>query len=70
MDKDFIVIASYDDAVKYINELIDDKEHRSPIFKEDGQSGKSMLFRMIQNGVQNGDIDETKIKEYLSRNNR
>jgi ABC-type phosphate/phosphonate transport system ATPase subunit len=64
--EDFIVIESYDDAIKYINDVINDKEHRSPIFKGDGQSGKSMLFRMIQNGVQNGDIDETKIKEYLS----
>jgi len=66
MDEDYIVIASYDDEVKYINDVTDDKEHRSPIFIGEGQNGKSILFRMIENG----DIDEIKIKEYLSRNNR
>jgi len=48
-DNKFIVIASYDDTIKYINDVTDDKEHRSPILIGDGQSGKSMLFRMIQN---------------------
>jgi hypothetical protein len=61
----FVIISSYDDEVKYFNDVIDGKEHRYPIFAGDGQSGKSRFIKMITKG----DIDEKKIKMFLSKYN-
>ena len=59
----FIVISSYDEEVKYFNDVIDGKEYRSPIFTGAGESGKSTIFEMIKNG----DIDEAKVKLFLAK---
>jgi len=59
----FIILSSYDDEVKYFNDVINDKEHRSPIFTGVGESGKSILTIMVQNG----DLDEAKLNHYINK---
>ena len=58
----YIIISSYDEEVKYFSDVIDNKEHRSPIFIGKGENGKSIFTRMIRNG----DIDKTKLKDYIN----
>jgi hypothetical protein len=58
----YVIISSYEDEVKYFNDVIDSKENRCPIFVGNGESGKSRFSKMIENG----DIDETKIKSLFS----
>ena len=59
----FIIISSYDEEVRYFNDIIDGKENRAAIFTGAGESGKSTVFKMIKNG----DIDEAKFKSFLSK---
>ena len=61
----FIIISSYRDEVKYYNDVIDGKEHRAPIFtgNDFAEDGKSIFTRMVQNG----DIDRSKLDNYLNK---
>lgn len=67
MDQDnkWMIISSYDEEVKYYKDVIDGKEHRSPIFTGPGENGKSSFFKMIQNG----DLDEAKVDAYFNKIN-
>jgi hypothetical protein len=62
-ENNYIFISSYDDKVRYINDVIDGKEHRCPIFMGNDVNSKSIFSRMIENG----DIDETKVRLFLSQ---
>lgn len=64
-NNEYIIISSYDDEVRYFNNVIDDKEHRAPIFTGDGECGKSGFIKMITKN----DIDEERVKLFLSRYN-
>lgn len=64
-DNKYIIISSYDEQVRYFNNVVDGKEHRCPIFTGDGESDKSIFTKMIRKN----DINEDKLKLFLQNCN-